>query len=66
MLFDALEKGEEILITYRGKAKAKLTPYDTPNGSRNKSDEIFGMWEDRDDDVDTVVRKMRQGRNVAS
>jgi antitoxin (DNA-binding transcriptional repressor) of toxin-antitoxin stability system len=27
MLFDLLSKGEEVLITYRGKAKAKLIPY---------------------------------------
>lgn len=61
MLFDVLSKGEDILITYRGKAKAKLISYD--EHIEEKSDDIFGMWKDKEDDVDTVVRNMRQGRS---
>ncbi len=41
MLFDVLSKGEEILITYRGKAKAKLISYN--NLKEEKSDAIFGL-----------------------
>lgn len=62
MLFDVLSKGEDILITYRGKAKAKLVSYDEPS-NEEKTDTIFGMWKDREEDVDTMVRTMRQGRN---
>jgi len=62
MLFDVLSKGEDILITYRGKAKAKLTPYHEPSNDE-KTESIFGMWKDRDEEVDTMVRNMRQGRN---
>lgn len=62
MLFDVLNKGEEVLITYRGKAKAKLIPHDEPS-NEVKVDNIFGMWQDREEDVDTMVRDMRQGRN---
>ncbi len=65
MLFDVLDKGEEVLITYRGKAKARLTPYDSPDNSE-KNDEIFGMWRDKEEDVDAMVRKMRQGRSFAT
>lgn len=62
MLFDVLSNGEEVLITYRGKARAKMTPYDeTPN--EGKSDEIFGLWSDRGESVDDMVRDMRQGRS---
>lgn len=61
MLFDVLSKGEDVLITYRGKAKAKLISYD--DNVEEKSDDIFGMWRDREDDVDTIVRDMRQGRS---
>ncbi len=61
MLFDVLSKGEEVLITYRGKAKAKLIPHDAPS-SEEKSDSIFGMWSDRDEEVDHMVRTMREGR----
>ena len=63
MLFDILSKGEEVLITYRGKPKAKLTPIDENNSQENKSDEMFGMWSDRQESVDEMVREMRQGRN---
>ncbi len=62
MLFDTLSKGEEIFITYRGKTRAKLTPFDE-NSSEKKDDEIFGMWKKRDIDVDTMVRDFRKGRS---
>lgn len=62
MLFDVLSKGEDVLITYRGKAKAKLISYDKAS-NEEKTDSIFGMWKDREEDVDTMVRNMRKGRN---
>ena len=62
MLFDLIAKGEEILITYRGKARARLIPPDAPSDEA-KTDAAFGMWRDRDEDVDTMVRRMRAGRD---
>jgi len=62
MLFDVLGKGEDVFITYRGKAKAKLIPYDEPNGEP-KNDEMFGVWRERTESVDEMVRGMRAGRN---
>ena len=62
MIFDVLSKGEEVLITYRGKAKAKLMPYNE-HTDKEKSDSIFGMWRDRTENVDDMVRNMRQGRS---
>ena len=59
-LFEMLNNEEEILITYRGKAKAKLIAYNKPT---KKSDDIFGMWKDRDENVEEMVRNMRKGRN---
>ncbi len=64
LLFDVLMKGEEVTITYRGKPKAKLVPFDE-NGNNEKSDALFGMWKDREEDVDKMVRKMREGRTFA-
>lgn len=61
MLFDVLSKGEDVLITYRGKAKAKLISYEE-TAHEEKSDAIFGMWSDREEDVNTTVRNMRTGR----
>ena len=62
MLFDVLSKGEDVLITYRGKAKAKLIPYDAPQ-NEEPNDEMFGMWADKEESVDTMVRTMRAGRS---
>jgi len=58
-LFDTLGKGEDIIITYRGKAKAKLVGL---NEKKEREDFAFGMWSDKNDDVDKVVRELRKGR----
>lgn len=64
MLFDVLTKGEDITITYRGKPKAKLVSFES-SGSEVKSDALFGLWKDEEEDVDNLVRSMRRGRNFA-
>ena len=64
MLFDILAKGEDITITYRGKPKAKLISFEEP-GCDEKSDVLFGMWKEREGDVDEHIRSLRQGRNFA-
>ena len=61
LLFDALEKGEEILITYRGKAKARLIPAKNDK-KKERKDYAFGIWQDRDEEVDAQVRAWRKGR----
>ena len=61
MLFDVLNKGEEITITYRGKAKAKLIS--TQKNIEKKDDSLFGIWKDKEDNVDDIVRNMRKGRD---
>jgi prevent-host-death family protein len=63
MLFDLLNKGEDITITYRGKPKAKLVPYNNSSKNNIKSDEIFGMLKDDTRDVDNLIRDLRKGRN---
>ena len=60
ILFDLLSKGEEITVTYRGKAKAKLIPINEEK--REKTDRAFGMWQDKTESVDEAVRQMRKGR----
>jgi len=59
MLFDALSNGEDITITYRG--KAKLVPANKKPETRE--DIVFGIWSDRDDSVDDMVRDLRKGRS---
>lgn len=60
-LFDVLSKGEDVTITHRGKAKAKLISCNDSEQTP-KDDAMFGMWSDRNDDVDTLVRNMRKRR----
>jgi len=65
-LLDAVSKGEDVVITFRGKPCAKLVPYeqtDKPADEDNKND-LFGIWADRTDieSVDAYVRNLRKGR----
>jgi len=62
MLFDILSKGEDITITYRGKAKARLSPINDLT-YHEKSNEMFGLLKDEKSDVDDFVRGLRKGRS---
>ena len=62
-LLDTVARGEEVVITFRGKPCARLIPY---NG-RAKAiarNELFGIWKDNDtiQNVDEYVRGLRKGR----
>jgi prevent-host-death family protein len=65
-LLDVVSRGEEVIITYRGKPCAKLTPLMKGDSdiSQKRSDALFGIWKDHDDskDVAKYVRKLRKGR----
>jgi prevent-host-death family protein len=63
----AIDRGETVTVTYRGKEKARLVPSNTAAGRTlvNPSDHPFiGMWKDREDMADPVayIRKLRQPR----
>ena len=61
-LLDTVSRGEEVIITYRGKPCAKLIPYE----QEKKTDrhKLFGMWKNYDEmrDVEGYVRSLRKGR----
>ena len=61
-LFDILDKGKEVIITFRGKAKAKIVPFNSKN-SNKKEHQLFGIWKDKNIDVDNFVRDLRKSRN---
>ncbi|GBE17315.1 phd_YefM [bacterium BMS3Abin15] len=65
-LLDTVNRGEEVIITYRGRPCAKLVPLeqDSKNKKENKENELFGIWKDNPDvkDVEKYVRKLRKGR----
>ena len=62
-LLDTVNRGEEVVITFRGKPCAKLIPYRETNKGTIKN-ELFGIWKDNDkiQDVDEYVRGLRKGR----
>jgi prevent-host-death family protein len=65
-IIKAIERGEEVIITYYGKPKAKIVPLTDRKGRRNvlKTHSAFGIWKDNDrvKDVDGFVRSVRRGR----
>ncbi len=62
-LLDTVKRGEEVVITFRGKPCAKLIPYNEENG-KNSTNELFGIWKDnnRVQNVDEYVRGLRKER----
>jgi prevent-host-death family protein len=62
-LIDSVNRGEEVVITFRGKPCAKLVPYQEIKKKMGKN-ELFGIWKDNDivQNVDEYVRNLRKGR----
>ena len=62
-LLNTVNRGEEVIITFRGKPCAKLVPYKEKK-SKTEQNELFGIWKDEDiaQDVDQYVRHLRKGR----
>jgi len=62
-LIDSVTRGEEVVITYRGKPCAKLVPYQDLKNKKEKN-ELFGIWKDNEltNDVGSYVRNLRKGR----
>lgn len=65
-LLDAVSKGEDVVITFRGKPCAKLVPYEQTDNSadRDNKNDLFGIWAGRTDieSVDEYIRNLRKGR----
>jgi len=62
-LLDSVGRGEEVVITFRGKPCAKLVPYEEENGQDIRN-ELFGIWKDNSmaQDVEGYVRGLRKRR----
>jgi prevent-host-death family protein len=63
-ILEAVSRGEEVVITYRGKVRAKIIGYKKERGTGETAHALFGMWKDnpRVEDVDGYVRRLRKGR----
>lgn len=61
-LLDTVTRGEEVIITYRGKPRAKLIPF--KDNEAESEEELFGIWADHPqfEDVNLYVRTIRKGR----
>ena len=62
-LLNTVKRGEEVIITYRGKPCAKLVPIDEEIKPVIQS-ELFGIWKDNNqtENVENYVRNFRKGR----
>ena len=64
-IIDQVVHGEEVTVTFRGKALARIVPIsDFRSRSENSDSDIFGMWksDSSDNSVEGVVRGLRKGR----
>ncbi|MBN1408091.1 MAG: type II toxin-antitoxin system prevent-host-death family antitoxin [Calditrichaceae bacterium] len=64
-LLDSANRGEEVIITYRGKPYAKLVPIKhEKKGMVKEEHHLFGIWKDNEEvkDVDEYIEKLRKGR----
>jgi prevent-host-death family protein len=60
----AVERGETVVVSYRGKAKARIVPLSSSKATGLRTGEAFGLWKDRKDmgDVSAYVMKLRRPR----
>ncbi len=64
-LLESVERGEEVVITYRGKPHAKLIPIRKKKAIfSDEESQLFGIWKDNESvsDVNDYVRNLRKGR----
>jgi prevent-host-death family protein len=65
-IIDMVAHGEEVTVTYRGKALAKIVPLTNTAASQEKEEpSIFGLWKEHEqrETVEDHVRELRKGRH---
>lgn len=64
-LMAATSRGEEVIISYRGKRRAKLVPLEDQPRARVGANPLFGLWADAETDlsVEEQVRRLRAPRS---
>ncbi len=63
-LLNTVRRGEEVIITYRGKPCAKLVPIQDEKEISTQPNDLFGIWKDniQTEDVGEYIRTIRKGR----
>lgn len=68
-LLAAIERGEQIIITFRGKPRAVLSAFEAPTAARETRNPAFGLWADDSHatslSVDEEVRALRKPRSFS-
>jgi prevent-host-death family protein len=66
-IIEALDRGESVTITYRGKEKGTIVPAGRKKRRSITESPFFGMWKDREDmkDVHEYLRRLRECRRHA-
>ena len=54
-LLESVSRGEEVIITFRGKPYAKLVPLKESKKNDGEENKLFGMWKDRKDLKDVEI-----------
>jgi len=63
-LLATVARGEEVIITHRGKPVAKLVPLESSEKQSSSDLDLYGMWANHQDskNVRTYIRQMRKPR----
>jgi prevent-host-death family protein len=65
-ILETTMRGEDVIVTYRGKPAATIIPFSRRGKklTKGKGHHLFGIWKDRKaiNDVNSYVRKIRKGR----
>jgi prevent-host-death family protein len=64
-LLEAVGRGESVLITHRGKPRARLVPLEDMDSRLEPDEDLFGLWADREDTADPAayVERLRRERS---
>ncbi|OGL48117.1 MAG: prevent-host-death protein [Candidatus Schekmanbacteria bacterium RBG_13_48_7] len=68
-ILSAVERGEEVIITYRGVPKARIVPIKKNSSAHKKKthrNSLFGIWKDNKEvcDVDSFINAVREKRKL--
>lgn len=63
-ILETVSRGEEVVITLRGKPQAKIVPINSTLENTSAENRLFGMWKDNKyaENVDQYIRDKRKGR----
>lgn len=64
-IWAVINRGDTVVISYRGKPYAKIVPLDL-EADAAQSDSLFGVWKDNQkvDSVEDFIRDVRRVRNA--